>query len=58
MLSIKNLYVEVDGKGILKGLDLDIASGEIHAVMRTRATGMVNICRYADAAFSCCSDLI
>ena len=30
MLSIKNLKASVDGKQILKGLDLEIKAGEVH----------------------------
>ncbi len=33
MLEIKNLNVEVDGKEILKGLNLSVAGGELHAIM-------------------------
>ena len=32
-LRIKDLHVSVDGKEILKGLSLDIHSGETHALM-------------------------
>jgi Fe-S cluster assembly ATP-binding protein len=39
MLSIKNLHVSVDGKSILDGLTLDIAAGEIHAVMGPNGAG-------------------
>ncbi|MGD8576632.1 MAG: Fe-S cluster assembly ATPase SufC, partial [Thiohalophilus sp.] len=33
MLSIKNLHVNVEGKPILKGLNLEIGKGEVHAIM-------------------------
>ena len=33
MLTIENLHAEVEGKEILKGIDLDIKAGEIHAIM-------------------------
>ncbi len=39
MLSIKNLKVSVGGKLILKGLDLDVKEGEIHAIMGPNGTG-------------------
>jgi Fe-S cluster assembly ATP-binding protein len=39
MLEAKNLYVSVDGKEILKGLDLDIKSGEVHVLMGPNGAG-------------------
>jgi Fe-S cluster assembly ATP-binding protein len=39
MLSIKNLCVEVEGKIILKGLNLDISSGEVHVIMGPNGAG-------------------
>ena len=39
MLSIKNLHVSVDGKPILKGLDLEIKAGEVHAIMGPNGSG-------------------
>ena len=39
MLEIKNLHVTVDGKPILKGLDLAIRLGEVHAVMGPNGSG-------------------
>ena len=39
MLQIKNLHVTVDGKPILKGLDLNIGTGEIRAIMGPNGSG-------------------
>ena len=33
MLVIKNLYAKVEGREILKGLDLEVQAGEVHAIM-------------------------
>jgi len=38
-LIIKNLYAEVDGKEILKGVDLEISGGQTHAIMGPNGTG-------------------
>jgi len=39
MLEIKNLHATVAGKEILKGVDLTINDGEIHAIMGTNGAG-------------------
>lgn len=38
-LEIKNLHVEVEGKEIIKGLDLKVKQGEIHAIMGPNGAG-------------------
>jgi Fe-S cluster assembly ATP-binding protein len=39
MLEIKNLAVSVDGKPILKGLNLEVGAGEVHAIMGPNGSG-------------------
>lgn len=39
MLSIKNLSVSIEGKTILKGLNLDVNPGEVHAIMGPNGSG-------------------
>ena len=39
MLEIRNLHASINGKEILKGIDLTIRDGEVHAVMGTNGAG-------------------
>ena len=39
MIEIKNLHAAVDGKAILKGLNLHVKAGEIHAIMGPNGAG-------------------
>jgi Fe-S cluster assembly ATP-binding protein len=39
MLSIKNLHASIDGKEILKGINLEVKAGEVHAIMGPNGSG-------------------
>jgi Fe-S cluster assembly ATP-binding protein len=39
MLKIENLHVEIEGKPILRGLDLELPRGQVHAIMGPNGSG-------------------
>ncbi|MBW8712640.1 MAG: Fe-S cluster assembly ATPase SufC [Acidobacteria bacterium] len=45
MLDIKNLQVNVEGKQILKGINLHVNAGEVHAIMGPNGSGKSTLAR-------------
>ena len=43
MLQIKNLHAGVEDKKILKGVNLEVKAGEIHAIMGPNGSGKMKI---------------
>ena len=49
ILEIKDLHAGIDGKEILKGVNLTIKTGEVHAIMGPNGTAA----RFSDSATHC-----
>ena len=53
ILKIKNLRVSVEGKEILKGIDLEIKTGEFHVIMGPNGTGKSTLASTIMGHFKC-----
>lgn len=53
MLEIKNLKVNINEKEILKGLDLNIKEGEVHALMGINGAGKSTLVKTLSAHYDC-----
>lgn len=53
MLEIKNLKVNINEKEILKGLDLNIKDGEVHALMGINGAGKSTLVKTLSAHYDC-----
>ena len=53
LLEVKNLHVNINENEILKGLDIEIKEGEIHALMGTNGAGKSTLVKTLSAHYDC-----
>jgi Fe-S cluster assembly ATP-binding protein len=53
MLKIDNLHVNINENEILKGLDLEVKPGEVHAIMGTNGAGKSTLVKTISAHYDC-----
>ncbi|GGD35254.1 ABC transporter ATP-binding protein [Malaciobacter pacificus] len=53
MLKIENLHVNINENEILKGLDLEVKPGEVHAIMGTNGAGKSTLVKTISAHYDC-----
>lgn len=53
MLDIKNLHVKINDKDILKGLNLNIKPGEVHALMGVNGSGKSTLVKAISSHYDC-----
>lgn len=53
MLQLNNLTVSIDNKKIIKSLDLEVKTGEVHVVMGLNGTGKSTLLKAIAASYEC-----